>query len=147
MTHEFWHIKVRQPEEATMSYIQYFGHPHAIVRATTYAYGGTQYAVVERIGKRGQTTSPSEHDLMQCVVDLDLEPIEIEGASRTATYPVISINDFLRLSALEQGLRGVDWVHGAWLKFGRTAKIQAISKNLQEWAHLRWSDKLRGTAI
>lgn len=146
MTHEFWHIKVRQPLEATMSYIQYFGHPHAIVRATTYAYGGTQHAVIERVSKRGQTTSPSEHDLMQCVVDLDLEPIEIEGGSKTATYPVVSINDFLRLSALEQGLRGVDWVHGAWLNFGRTAKIQAISKSLQEWAHERWSGKLQGTA-
>jgi len=147
MTHEFWHVKIRQPADPKFSYIQYFGHPQSIMRATAYAYSGVQHAVVERIRKRGQTAIPSKQHLMACAVDLGLTPIAIEGMSKAATYPLISLDDFLRLSSLEEILHGMDWIHGAWLRFGRPDKIGSIAKDIHEWARMRWDIKINTSTV
>ena len=140
MRHTRWHVQVQQPAKPYFAYVQYFGHPEHLLRATAYEYKGVQHAVVESLSAHKLQAANRERSVLQAVRDLNLTPVQFESQKRSAAYPLISSQDAAKLKVLEFQLKREKWVHGAWLSVGRTAKVEKILDETAQWALGLWGE-------
>lgn len=140
MRHTRWHVQVRQPTKPNFSYIQYFGHPENLSRATAYEYKGVQHAVVESLSAHKWQGTNQERSILEAVRNLNLTPVKVESRETSAAYPLVSVLDAAKLKNLELQLKEEKWVHGAWLSVGRAAKLAKILEETEHWALALWRE-------
>ena len=125
-----WHIDVEQDPNYRFGYVQFFGHPKGLMRATRYEYAGVQRVLVEsRSSSRHSVELPADA-VLEAARETGARPRgELARFTRRA-YLTISTADQIRLDDLGHRLQAHGWLHGGWHLYSRSGKLAWIASAL-----------------
>ena len=131
--HSYWHLDAVAPHGFEDHYVQFFGHPAGIIRATSYAMQNEARVVVEAIhpSKDGALRLDPDHVLSASRhLGLDIGSVRMHHGA--LNFPTVGVRDRHNLDKLASNLRKHQWIGGGWVHYGRARKLQIISAGLVE---------------
>ncbi len=129
--HRYWHFEATAGRGFEDHYVQFFGHPAGIVRATAYTMGRSTRVVVEAV-HRSKDDAIQLNTVVEAARQLDLRVGRVSAQHGSLNYPTVALTDRKGLGELSSGLLHHNWIGGGWVHYGRARKLQAISDDMSE---------------
>jgi hypothetical protein len=129
--HRYWHLEATAGRGFKDHYVQFFGHPAGIVRATAYTMRRSTRIVVEAVHQSADHSIPLDA-VFDAARQLDLRVGKIRAQHGSLNYPTVALTDRKSLGALNSRLHQHNWIGGGWWLYGRARKLQAISDDMIE---------------
>jgi len=126
-----WHFEAEKGTNSALSYVQFFGHPQGVIRATQYQFEGTQRVVVESLAPNRRTVNTAAPSILEAGRETGVTPGAFLGRFTRRAYLTLSVDDSHRLQELGQRLREIGWIHSGLQYFSRPRKLVWLDQEIQ----------------
>lgn len=128
-----WHVDVKQVDDPTFAYVQFFGHPAGVTRGTKYVFDGVQRVVVESIASTRTEIGKAQTTILDAAREVGVQPQTVTGPFTRRAYLTVSISDLALLQELGGELANVGWGHSGLHFFSRPKKLSWLSQEFSRY--------------
>ncbi|MDA9802801.1 NAD(P)-binding protein [bacterium] len=131
-----WHVEVDQGADSALSYVQFFGHPYGVIRATKYQFGGIQRVVVESLASTRRAAGTAAPSVLEAAQETGAVPRALLGNFTRRSYLTMSVTDSHHLQEMGQRLNDLGWIHSGLQYFSRPRKLAWLDEEIRNRAVL-----------
>lgn len=126
-----WHVEVDQGANSALNYVQFFGHPYGVIRATKYQFGGIQRVVVESLASTRSATDAAAQSVFEAAEETGAAPRSLLGNFTRRAYLTMSVADWHHLQEMGERLNDLGWIHSGLQYFSRPRKLAWLDEEIR----------------
>ena len=126
-----WHVEIDDETDTDFNYVQFFGHPSGVIRATQYQFGGVRRALVESLATTRQSASAARPAVLEAARKSGVIPRAILAAFTRRSYLTVSMHDRYQFRTMGQRLHEFGWAHSGLHLYSRSKRLAWLNDELR----------------